>query len=110
MYDVAYTGRAGLVDYGDPVPHEHAPPFDPATARLISAAFDAAWASVKASGARFPKNSAEAARKLIADAILHAVRQGEREESKLRDIALLELARNGRTISRTRARADTAGE
>ena|SRR5256885_1852496 len=111
MYDPAYTGRAGLLDRTDPMPHDHAPSIDAATDRIMAAAFDAAWASVKASGARFAgSDAANKARKIIADAISQGVRHGERDQSKLRDIALLELARNGRTISGMRGRTNRAGD
>ena len=102
MYDPANTSRVGRVDRVAPMPHKQATSFAPAIVRIMGAGFDAAWASVKASGAFAELKSAEMAQEIIAGAVLQAARQGERDESKLRDIALLELARKGRKISTMR--------
>jgi hypothetical protein len=110
MYDPAYTGRVGRVDRVAPMPHKQAPSFGPEIVRIMGAAFDAASASVEASGAFADSESAEIAQKILAGAILQAARQGERDESKLRDIALLELARKGRKISTMRGRTTTTRE
>ena len=69
--------------------------FDPETLRVLTAAFDAAWASVRGSGAPFSEaNYAERAREIIGKHIVQAAKNGERDQQQLCDGALLELARS----------------
>jgi hypothetical protein len=67
--------------------------FDPDTVRILVAAFDHAWAAVKASGAPFStEDYAENAREIIGKYIITAAKAGERDTRTLTDGALLRLA------------------
>jgi hypothetical protein len=67
--------------------------FDSDTFRTLAAAFDHAWASVKASGAPFStEDYAENAREIIGKYIIEAAKAGERDIWKLADGALFQLA------------------
>jgi len=68
--------------------------FDPDEVRILVAAFDAAWASVQASGAPFaePKYQ-DTAREILAKAILQAAKGGERNARALTEAALLQLSK-----------------
>jgi hypothetical protein len=69
--------------------------FDPETLRILTAAFDAVWASIEASGASFSEaKDAERAREIIGKHIIQAAKNGERDQQKLCDGALLQLARS----------------
>jgi hypothetical protein len=69
--------------------------FDPETLRILTAAFDAAWASIEASGTPFSTaNYGEAAREIIGKHIIKAAKSGQRDQQQLRDGALLQLARS----------------
>ena len=62
--------------------------------RVLAAAFDAVWASLKVSGAPVADPIyQETAREVIAKFIIQAVKNGEREERTLIEGALLQLAR-----------------
>ena len=68
--------------------------FSPEEIRTLVAAFDAAWASVKSSGAPFSEDRYQAAgREILAKAIIQAAKEGERNEHRLREAALLELSK-----------------
>jgi hypothetical protein len=67
--------------------------FDPDTVRILVAAFDSAWASVRASGAPFStEDYAETARDIIGKYIIAAAKGGGRDIRTLADGALLQLA------------------
>jgi hypothetical protein len=69
--------------------------FDPETLRGLTAAFDAAWAAIEATGAPFSDaNYAETAREIIGKYIVQAAKNGERDQQQLCDGALLQLARS----------------
>src|SRR5947207_31398 len=70
--------------------------FDPETLRILAAAFDDAWASVEASGAPLSEAKyAERAREIIGNYIIKAAKDGERDQRRLCDEALLQLTRSG---------------
>ena len=62
--------------------------------RTLVAAFDGAWQSIVASGARLLAQQAELTRELLAKYIIEQARQGELDERRLRDGALLQLAQS----------------
>jgi hypothetical protein len=67
--------------------------FDPDTVRILAAAFDRAWTSVKASGAPFStEDHADNGREMIGKYIIAAAKGGERDIRTLADGALLQLA------------------
>jgi hypothetical protein len=69
--------------------------FDPDDVRLLTAAFDEAWRVVEDSGAFFASNGhAESAKEVLARRIIEMARLGERDHIRLRDDALLYLARS----------------
>ena len=65
--------------------------FQPEEVRVLTAAFDKAWEAVQASAAQLDtKRLADAAaRTIIAKHIIEAARQGERDQGRLRDGALI---------------------
>jgi hypothetical protein len=70
------------------------PIFFPEDVRILAAAFDAAWASVEAGGARFgEKRHKERARTILAKAIIRVAGTGERDRRNLTVAALLELSK-----------------
>ena len=74
---------------------EHSGAFDPDEVRILVAAFEKAWASVQASGAVFDADAqAELARSTLAKHIIEAAKQGERDQGRLRDGALVALTRS----------------
>ena len=74
---------------------EHPGAFDPDEVRTLVAAFEKAWASVQASGAVFDADAqAELARSTLAKHIIEAAKQGERDQGRLRDGALVSLAKS----------------
>jgi hypothetical protein len=69
--------------------------FDPDDIRILTSAFDAAWQGLQKSGARFDSDhQAELARKSLAKYIIEEARQGERDQRRLRDGALLQYAQS----------------
>jgi hypothetical protein len=84
--------------------NEHPGVFGPDDVRILVAAFEAAWASVQANGAVFDTGTkAELARAILAKHIIAAAKQGERDQGRLRDGALLAFAQaNLRTALRRR--------
>ena len=66
--------------------------FEPYAVRILVAAFDAAWQSVQSSGAHLTDKEIELTRATLAKYIIAQARQGERDEARLRDSALLHLA------------------
>jgi hypothetical protein len=83
--------------------------FDPNTVRIIAAAFDHSWASVQASGAPFSaSNYADGAREILSKYIIQAARTGERDQKRLCEGALLELARSDLKQARKRSKKPDA--
>jgi hypothetical protein len=82
-------------------PHEGA--FNSEEVRILGAAFDEAWKAIQDSGAVFAQDGqAEAMREVIARRIIATASLGERERHRLRDDALLYLARKScRVATRT---------
>jgi len=76
--------------------HDHIDPgvFAPDAVRTLIAAFDGAWQSITTSGARLSGQQRELTRELLAKYIIAQARQGELDECRLRDGALLHLARS----------------
>src|SRR5262249_11861220 len=76
----------------------------PDDVRILVAAFEKAWASVEASGAAVNTESkAASARAILAKHIIAAATQGERDQGRLRDGAVLAFAQaNLRTAPRRR--------
>jgi hypothetical protein len=68
--------------------------FDPGTVSILMAAFDSAWQSIRASGARLSEEQSELVRATLAKYIIEQARQGELDECRLRDGALLHLAQS----------------
>jgi hypothetical protein len=66
---------------------KHSEAFDPETITILGEAFDAAWATVQASGARFDGRD-EDARDAIARHIVDLAQLGERDRQRLIDGAL----------------------
>ena len=68
--------------------------YGPHEIRTLVAAFDTAWESIQASGATFETSShAESARAILAKHIIEAALHGERDQRRLRDGALVALAK-----------------
>ena len=76
--------------------------FDDGEVQTLTAAFDKAWEAVQTSGAKFATDGhVEAARAVIAKHIIEAARQGERDQRRLRDGAIIAYTRaNLRTAPR----------
>jgi hypothetical protein len=76
--------------------HDHVDPgvFAPDAVRTLLAAFDGAWQSILASGARLSAQQTELTRELLAKYIIEQARQGELDERRLRDGALLHLSQS----------------
>jgi hypothetical protein len=73
---------------------EHSGAFNPHEVRTLVVAFDKAWETAQASGAIFDTDAtAESARAILAKYIIEAATHGERDERRLRDGALVALAR-----------------
>ena len=67
--------------------------FDPETVPLMTAAFDDAWQLIQDSAVTFESDAqAEEARLTLAKYIIEAVKQGERNQLRLRDDALAHYA------------------
>ncbi len=67
--------------------------FDPDEVRILTSAFDKAWEAVQASGAKFDTEThSRAAQTVIAKHIIEAAKQGERDQCRLSDGALMALA------------------
>jgi hypothetical protein len=72
----------------------HRTAFDSDEVLMLTGAFDKAWQAILASGAKYDTGAdAEAARAIIAKHIIEAARQGERDQRRLSDGAVLALAR-----------------
>jgi hypothetical protein len=74
---------------------EHLGVFDPDDIRILVAAFDKAWETVQASGVTFDtKAKADTARAILAKHIIAAAKDGEYDQGRLRDGALVALAQS----------------
>ena len=73
---------------------EHSGVITPDEVRTLVAAFDKAWETIQASGVVYPEVKAEAARAILAKHIIAAATNGERDHARLRDGALLALAKS----------------
>ena len=83
---------------------EHLGVFDPDDIRILVAAFDKAWETVQASGVTFDtKTKVDLARAILAKHIIAAAKDGEFDQDRLCDGALLALIQsNLRSAPRTR--------
>ena len=68
--------------------------FDAEDMQILSAAFDKAWEAVQASGMISAEDKVELVRAILAKHIIAAAKDGERGHSRLRDGALLALAKS----------------
>jgi hypothetical protein len=68
--------------------------FAPDAVSTLIAAFDGTWQSIIASGAKLSGLQSELTRELLAKYIIEHARQGELDECRLRDGALLHLAQS----------------
>jgi hypothetical protein len=68
--------------------------FDPGTVSILMAAFDSAWQSIKNSGAQLSEKQSELVRATLAKYIIEQARQGELDQVRLRDGAVLHLAKS----------------
>ena len=82
--------------------------FDPGTVSILMAAFDSAWQSIKASGARLSEKQSELVRVILAKSIIEQARQGEFDQVRLRDGALLHLAKSNLKYPPSSSRPDRA--
>jgi hypothetical protein len=74
---------------------KHLGVFDPDDIRILVGAFDKAWEAVQASGEVFDsKARVNTARAILAKHIIAAAKDGERDEGRLRDGALVALAQS----------------
>jgi hypothetical protein len=74
---------------------EHVGAFGPFEIRILVSAFDKAWESIQTSGAEFDTGAhAECARAVLAKHIIEAAKQGELDQRRLRDGALLAFAKS----------------
>jgi hypothetical protein len=74
---------------------KHLGVFDPDDIRILVGAFDNAWEAVQASGEAFDsKARVDTARAILAKHIIAAAKDGERDEGRLRDGALVALAQS----------------
>jgi hypothetical protein len=72
--------------------------FRPEEVRILVAAFDAAWESIQSGGAHLLDYQIEDARNLVAKTIIEAAAQGERDEHRLTERALLAYAEFNKQI------------
>jgi hypothetical protein len=74
--------------------HALASAFDDNEVRTLVDAFERSWKAVQDSGAPVAANRSEAVRELLALRIVEIAQLGERDADRLRDDALLYLARS----------------
>ena len=67
--------------------------FDPDAIRVLTTAFEHAWRNLENSGGRFDPDHRSEARTILAKYIIEQARQGERDDRRLRDGALLQYSR-----------------
>jgi hypothetical protein len=87
QYNLALEGSEVRNFLGDDV-------FDPGTVSILMAAFDGAWQSIKANGPHLSERQSELVRATLAKYIIEQARQGELDQVRLRDGALLHLAQS----------------
>jgi hypothetical protein len=76
---------------------EHLGVFDPDEIRILVSAFDKAWEAVLANGAIFETQAtADIARAILAKHIIAAAQGGEYDQGRLRNGALVSLAKSKR--------------
>jgi hypothetical protein len=69
--------------------------FDPDAIRILTTALDYAWQRLQNRGVRFDSDQqSEQARNTLAKYIIEQARQGERDERRLRDGAVLQYTRS----------------
>jgi hypothetical protein len=68
--------------------------FDAEDMQILGAAFDKAWETVQASGVIYEQDKVELVRAILANHIIAAAKEGERNHCRLRDGALLALAKS----------------
>jgi hypothetical protein len=68
--------------------------FDPDATSILIAAFDGAWQSIKASGAKLSDKQTELVRTTLAKYIIEQAKRGELDQRRLCEGALLHLARS----------------
>jgi hypothetical protein len=68
--------------------------FDAEDMEILTAAFDKAWEAVQAGGVLYAEDKVELVRAILAKHIIAAAKDGERDHSRLRDGALLALAKS----------------
>jgi hypothetical protein len=68
--------------------------FDAEDMQILSAAFDKAWEAAQAGGVIYAKDKVDLVRAILAKHIIAAAKDGERDHSRLRDGALLALAKS----------------
>jgi tellurite resistance protein len=74
---------------------DHLGVFDPDEIRILVASFDKAWEAVQASGVIFDtKAKADTARAILAKHIIAAAKDGEFDQGRLSDGALVALAQS----------------
>ena len=74
---------------------KHLGVFDPDDIRILVGAFDKAWEAVQASGEVFDsKARVDTARAILAKHVIAAAKDGERDEGRLHDGALVALAQS----------------
>jgi hypothetical protein len=67
----------------------------PSSYSTVVSAFDKAWESIETSGAKFDTGAhAECARAILAKHIIEAAKQGELDQRRLRDGALVAFAKS----------------
>jgi hypothetical protein len=89
---------------------EHVGAFGPHEIRTLVAALDKAWETIEASGTNVTTGAhAESARAILAKHIIDAAKQGERDQQRLRDGALLAWTQsNLRRMPRSRSLTEKA--
>jgi NAD(P)-dependent dehydrogenase (short-subunit alcohol dehydrogenase family) len=74
---------------------DHMGAFGPHEIRTLVSALEQAWKSIQTSGATFDTAAhAECARAILAKQIIEAAKQGERDQGRLRDDALVAFAKS----------------
>jgi hypothetical protein len=68
--------------------------FDAEDMQILGAAFDKAWETVQASGVTYDQDKVELVRAILANHIIGAAKDGERDYGRLLDGALLALAKS----------------
>jgi hypothetical protein len=76
--------------------------FDAEDMQILCAAFDKAWEAVQASGVIYAQDEVELVRAILSKHIIGAAKDGERDHSRLRDGALLALAKSNLRSTRPR--------